>query len=85
MKKKVVTISTKTVAEVRIGFTVVVVATMSPRRKFAKPRPGTASTRSTPRRPGTASVEIKPLPSSKKKPSERLSFQEFIGGAQSNQ
>jgi hypothetical protein len=34
MEKKVVTISTKTVAEVRIGFTVVVVATMSSCREF---------------------------------------------------
>jgi hypothetical protein len=30
--------------------------------KFAKPRPATASAMSTPRRPGTASCEIKPLP-----------------------
>lgn len=52
--------------------------------KFAKPRPATASARSTPRRPGTASSEIKPL-QSKKKTDERLSFQEFIGGGQSNQ
>jgi len=34
MEKKVVTISTKTVAEVRIGFTVVVVATMSSCHEF---------------------------------------------------
>jgi len=32
--KKIVTISTKTVADVKIGFTVVVVATMSSCREF---------------------------------------------------
>jgi hypothetical protein len=50
--------------------------------KFAKPRPATASAKSTPRH-STASCEIKLFPS-KKQTGEWLSFQEFIGGVQSN-
>jgi hypothetical protein len=51
---------------------------------IAKPRPATALARSNPRRPGTASCEIKPLPS-KKQTDKWLSFQEFITGVPSNQ